>query len=120
MTKLSPHMTRRVRVLGALAFVLAITVALAVRVGLNDGGWPLFVPSLAAAGVIVWPIRAMVLAAIAATAAILLLGLMTVGIFYGCSLAALIFALAAFKPGADQATAYGGVVADGVPSNSVE
>ena len=43
--------------------------------------------------------------AIVATAAILILGLMTVGILYGFALAPLILALAAFRPDADQATA---------------
>jgi hypothetical protein len=47
----------------------------------------------------------MVIVAIVATAAILILGLMTVGILYGLALAPLIFALAAFRTDADQATA---------------
>jgi len=93
----SRHVERRVRVLASAAFVLAIVVAVAVRVGLDDGGWPLFVPAMGAAAVLVWPIRAVVWLAIAATAAIFVLGLMTVGILYGFSLALLIFALAAFK-----------------------
>jgi hypothetical protein len=93
----SRQVVRRVRVLASAAFVLAIVVAVAVRVGLDDGGWPLFVPAMGAAAVVVWPIRAVVWLAIAATAAIFVLGLMTVGILYGLSLALLIFALAPFK-----------------------
>lgn len=95
----------RVRLLGGLAFVVAMLVALAVRIGLNDGGWPLFVPALGAAFVIVWPIRPMVILAIVATAAILILGLMTVGILYGFALAPLFLALAAFRTDGDQGTA---------------
>jgi hypothetical protein len=96
---------QRVRLLGGLAFALAALVALAVRIGLNDGGWPLFVPAVGAAGVIVWPSRLTVIVAIVATAAILILGLMTVGILYGFALTPLIFALAAFRTDADRATA---------------
>jgi hypothetical protein len=99
------RIARRVRVLATVAFVLATIIAFGVRLGLNDGGWPLFVPVIAAAAVLVWPVRPMVLLAIAATAAIVILGLMTVGIFYGFSLAALIFALAEFRARADQAPA---------------
>lgn len=105
MVVLSHTRVQRVRLLGGLAFALSALVALAVRIGLNDGGWPLFVPALGAAGVIVWPIRPMVLVAIVATAAILILGLMTVGILYGFALAPLILALGAFRTDADQATA---------------
>ena len=93
----SRQVVRRVRVLATAAFALALIVAVGVRIGLNDGGWPLFVPALGAAAVVVWPIRAVVWLAIAATTAIFVLGLMTVGILYGFSLALLIFALAAFK-----------------------
>ena len=96
---------RRVRLLGGLAFALATLVALAVRVGLDDGGWPLFVPALAAVGVIGWPSRSLVILAIVATAAIMILGLMTVGILYGFALAPLILALATFKTDTYQATA---------------
>jgi hypothetical protein len=102
---LSHAKAQRVRLLGGVAFVLATLVALAVRVGLNDGGWPLFVPALGAAGVIVWPIRPIVVVAIVATAAILILGLMSVGILYGFSLSSLILALAALRTDADHATA---------------
>jgi hypothetical protein len=105
MVALSHTKVQRVRLLGGLAFALATLVALAVRLGLNDGGWPLFVPGLAAAGVIVWPKRPMVIVAIVATAAIMILGLMTVGILYGFALTPLIFALALFKTDANQATA---------------
>lgn len=97
MVALSHTKVQRVRLLGGLAFAVATLVALAVRIGLNDGGWPLFVPALGAAGVIVWPIRPMVIVAIVVTAAILILGLMTVGILYGFALAPLIFALATFR-----------------------
>ena len=103
MVALSHTRVQRVRLLGGLAFALATLVALAVRIGLNDGGWPLFVPAVGAAGVIVVPSRAMVIVAIVATAAILILGLMTVGILYGFALAPLILALAAFRT--DAATA---------------
>jgi hypothetical protein len=96
---------QRVRRLGGVAFALATFVALAVRIGLNDGGWPLFVPALGAAGLVVWPSRPMVIVAIVATAAILILGLMSVGILYGFALVPLIFALAAFRTDADQAIA---------------
>ena len=96
---------QRVRLLGGLAFAIAISIALLVRIGLNDGGWPLFIPALGAAGVVVWPSRPMVIVAIVVTAAILVLGLMTLGILYGFALTPLIFALAAFRPDADQATA---------------
>ena len=89
---------QRVRLLGGLAFALAALVALAVRIGLSDGGWPLFVPAVGAAGVVIWPRRPTVILAIVATAAILVLGLMTVGILYGFALAPLILALAAFGP----------------------
>jgi hypothetical protein len=102
---LSRAKLQRVRLLGGLAFALATFVALAVRIGLNDGGWPLFVPAVGAAGVIVWPSRRTVIVAIVATAAILILGLMTVGILYGFVLTPLIFALAAFRADADRATA---------------
>jgi hypothetical protein len=105
MVALSHTKVQRVRLLGGLAFALATLVALAVRIGLNDGGWPLFVPAVGAAGVVVWPNRRMVIMAIVATAAILILGLMTVGILYGFALAPLIFALAAFRTDADKATA---------------
>ena len=94
---LSQTRMRRVRVLGGLAFAIAISIALLVRIGLNDGGWPLFIPALGAAGVVVWPLRLMVIAAIVVTAAMLVLGLMTVGILYGFALTPLIFALAAFR-----------------------
>jgi hypothetical protein len=87
----------RVRFLGALAFALATFVALSVRIGLNDGGWLLFVPALGAACVIVWPVWPILLVAILATAAILILGSMSVGILYGFALAPLIFALAEFR-----------------------
>ena len=103
MVGLSHANMRRVRFLGGLAFATAMLIALAVRIGLNDGGWPLFVPAVGAAGVIFWPTRRMVLVAIVATAAILILGLMTVGILYGFALAPLIFALAAFRTDAEQA-----------------
>jgi hypothetical protein len=93
---------RRVRRLGGLAFVLATLIALAVRLGLNDGGWPLFVPAFASAGVVVWPMRPVVIVAILVTAGILILGSMTVGILYGFPLVPLIFALAAFRTDADQ------------------
>lgn len=104
MVALSHTNVQRVRLLGGLAFALATLIALAVRTGLNDGGWPLFVPSLGAAGVIVWPSRPMVIVAIIATAAILILGLMTVGILYGFALVPLIFALAVSRTDPDQAT----------------
>jgi len=96
---------QRIRLLGGLAFALATLVALTVRIWLNDGGWPLFVPAVGAAGVVIWPSRPTVILAILATAAILILGLMTVGILYGFALAPLIIALAAFRPDADQVTA---------------
>jgi hypothetical protein len=96
---------RRVRVLATIALLIALTSALGVRVGLNDGGWPLFVPAIAAAAVLVWPVRVIVSWAIAITAACVVLGLMSVGIFYGLSLAALIFALAEFRAGVDRRSA---------------
>jgi hypothetical protein len=102
---LSHTKLQHVRLLGGLAFALATLVALAVRIGLNDGGWPLFVPAVGATGVVIWPSRPTVILAIVATAAILILGLMTVGILYGFALAPLILAFAAFRPDADQATA---------------
>jgi hypothetical protein len=46
----------------------------------------------------------MVIVAIVATAAILILGLMTVGILYGFALVPLIFALAACRGNSDEAT----------------
>ena len=103
MTPLQRPVARRVRVLATIAFVLAIGIALGVRLGLNDGGWALFVPAIAAAGVLAWPVRVMVLLAIAATTSIVVLGIMTAGILYGLSLAALVFALAEFKAGPDRA-----------------
>lgn len=93
MVGLSHAKARRVRLLGGIAFALAMLIALAVRTGLNDGGWPLFVPAAGAAGVILWPSRRTVIVAIAATAAVLVLGLMTVGILYGSVLVPLIVAL---------------------------
>jgi hypothetical protein len=102
---LSRTKVQRVRLLGGLAFAFATLVALLVRIGLNDGGWPLFVPAVGAAGVVAWPSRSTVILAIVATAAILILGLMTVGILYGFALAPLILALAAFRTDADHATA---------------
>jgi len=105
MVTLSHTRARRVRLLGGLAFALATLVALAVRIGLNDGGWPLFVPAVGGAGVVIWPSRAAVILAIVATAAILILGLMTVGILYGFALAPLILALTTYRPDVDQATA---------------
>jgi hypothetical protein len=101
---LSHTKVQRVRLLGGIAFAFATFVALLVRIGLNDGGWPLFVPALGAAGVVVWPSRPTVILAIVATAAILILALMTVGILYGFALAPLILALAAFRTDAEQAT----------------
>lgn len=103
MTLLQRPVARRVRVLATIAFLLAIGIALGVRLGLNDGGWPLFVPAVAAALVLAWPVRVMVVLAIATTASIVVLGIMTVGILYGFSLAALIFALAEFKARPDRA-----------------
>ncbi|HEV7387008.1 MAG TPA: hypothetical protein VGN73_00220 [Gemmatimonadaceae bacterium] len=105
MIALSHTQLQRVRFLGGLAFAVATLVALAVRIGLNDGGWPLFVPAVGAAGVVIWPSRPTVILAIVATAAILILGLMTVGILYGFALAPLILALAVFRADADQVTA---------------
>ena len=105
MVTLSHTKVQRVRLLGGLAFALATLVALGVRMGLNDGGWPLFVPAVGAAGVVIWPTRRTVILAIVATAAIMILGLMTVGILYGFALAPLILALTAFRPDADQAAA---------------
>jgi len=102
---LSHTKVQRVRLLGGLAFALATLVALAVRIGLNDGGWPLFVPGVGAAAVVIWPSRPTVILAIVSTAAILILGLMTVGILYGFALAPLILALTVLRPDADQATA---------------
>jgi hypothetical protein len=102
---LSHTKVQRVRRLGWLAFVLATLLALAVRIGLNDGGWPLFVPAVGAASVVIWPSRPAVIAAIAVTAGLLILGSMTVGILYGFPLVPLIFALATFRTDADQATA---------------
>jgi hypothetical protein len=96
---------QRVRRLGGLAFVLATLIALAVRIGLNDGGWPLFVPAVGAASVVIWPRRPAVIAAIVVTAGLLILGSMTVGILYGFPLVPLIFALATFRTDADRATA---------------
>jgi hypothetical protein len=101
---LSHTRVQRVRRLGGFAFVLATLIALAIRIGLNDGGWPLFVPVVGAAGVIVWPSRPAVIVAIVATTAILILGSMTVGILYGFPLVPLIFALAAFRTDAYQLT----------------
>jgi hypothetical protein len=95
-TSVRPN-TRRIRLAAAVALALALFVAFAVLVGLRDGGWPLLVPAVAAAAVLAWPKRAVVVLAILATAAIMLLGLMTVGIFFGASLAALILALAEFR-----------------------
>jgi ABC-type anion transport system duplicated permease subunit len=105
LTLLAAPAARRVRVLATIAFVLAMGIALGIRLGLNDGGWPLFVPAIAAAGVLAWPVRVMLILAIAATTAIVVLGIMTVGILYGFSLAALIFALAEFKARADRSGA---------------
>lgn len=95
MVALSQTKVQRVRLLGGLAFAIATSIALVVRIGLNDGGWPLFIATLGAAGVVVWPSRPMVIVAIVVTAAMLVLGLMTVGILYGLALTPLIFALAA-------------------------
>ena len=105
MVALSQTKVQRVRLLGGLAFAIAISIALVVRIGLNDGGWPLFIPALGAAGVVVWPSRPMVIVAIVVTAAILVLGLMTVGILYGFVLTPLILALAAFRVDANQGAA---------------
>ena len=102
MTSSTPGVSRRVRILATIAFLIAMTIAVGVRIGLNDGGWPLFVPAIAAAAVLVWPVPLTVLLAIAVTTAVVVLGIMTVGIFYGLSLAALIFALAEFRAGADR------------------
>jgi hypothetical protein len=95
--------TRLVRLFGTIAFVVSLTIALIVRVGINDGGWPLFVPPIAAAAVIVWPIRSVVVMAILVHAAIITLGILSVCIFYGVPLAALIFALFVLRSGAAQA-----------------
>ncbi len=105
MVALSGTRVQRVRRLGGIAFALAILIALAVRIGLNDGGWPLFVPAVGSAGVVVWPSRPAVIIAIVVTTAILILGSMTVGILYGFPLVPLIFALATFRTDADQVTA---------------
>ncbi|HXG70513.1 MAG TPA: hypothetical protein VNJ04_07855 [Gemmatimonadaceae bacterium] len=88
----------RVRLLAFLACVLSLSIAVFVTVGLQDGGWPLLVPAVGAAAVIVWPVRSVLAVAILLNAAIIILGLMTVGILYGFSLAALLFALAALRP----------------------
>jgi len=102
---LSHARTTHVRRLGGIAFVLATLIALAVRLGLNDGGWPLFVPAFVSAGVIAWPIRPMVIVAIVVTAGLLILGSMTVGLLYGFPLVPLIFALATFRTQPDPTTA---------------
>jgi hypothetical protein len=96
---------RKVRMLGALAFVLSLAVTLMVLLGLREGGWPLFVPVVAAASVVAWPTRPMVIVAVILNAAIVVLGLMTVGILYGFSLAALIHAFALLRPIAKSAPA---------------
>lgn len=103
MTLVAAPVARRVRVLASIAFLLAIGIGLGLRLGLNDGGWPLFVPAIAAAVVLAWPVRVMVFLAIAATTSIVVLGMMTVGILYGFSLAALILALAEFNARPDRA-----------------
>lgn len=105
MSAVTPSTRRRVRLLASIACVLSLATAVLVLVGLNDGGWPLLVPALGAAAAIVWPVRSVVVVAIVLNAAIMILGLMTVGIFYGFSLAALIFALGALRPIDQHATA---------------
>ena len=85
------------RVLASVACLLSLAIAVLVLVGLNDGGWPLLVPAIGAAAAIVWPVRGVLAVAILLNAAIMILGLMTVGILYGFSLAALIFGLGALR-----------------------
>jgi hypothetical protein len=88
---------RRARLLVGIALALSRLLAIGVRVGLDDGGWPLFVPAAAAAIAFARLTMVTLLLAIVVTGAMLILGLWTVGIFYGFSLAALIFALAALR-----------------------
>lgn len=95
----------RVRVFSAVACILAAALALGVRFGLHDGDWILFVPSIAAGLPVLYPVKAAVWLAIACTTAILLLGLASVGLFFGPSLAALIAALDVLDSRADRATA---------------
>lgn len=95
MTTASHRGLSKVRVLSGIGFILGLVVALGIRLGIDDGGWPLFVPPTAAAIAFARPTRGTLLLAIAATAGILVLGLMTFGILYGFSLAALILALTA-------------------------
>ncbi len=64
----------RARILTGAACFLAFTIAILVRVGLNDGGWPLFVPGLASAAAVLWPTRAVIGIAVACTAAIVVRG----------------------------------------------
>lgn len=96
---ITPVTIRRVRLLASLACILSLAAALLVLIGLRDGGWPLLLPAMGAASVIVWPNRSVLAVAILLNAAIMILGLMSVGILYGFSLAALIFALSALRVG---------------------
>ena len=96
---------RRVRLFAGIAFVLSFGLAILVRVGLNDGGWPLLIVPAGAAAVILWPTRSILAIAILLNALMMILAMFSIGLFYGFSLAALIFALAALRGGADRAVA---------------
>jgi hypothetical protein len=85
--------SRRARLFGSLGFLLAVALALFVRLGLKDGNWLLFFPSAACLVVMLRPTRVTTWLAIAATLVVMGLGMASVGLFYVPTLIALAVAL---------------------------
>jgi hypothetical protein len=83
----------RAKALSGVAMGLAATVALVARFGLNDGGWMLIVPVIAAGAATIWPTRIVVALAMVVTATVVVLGLDNTGVLFGASVAALMLAL---------------------------
>jgi len=92
----------RARAMSIVAASLAVVVALAAQLGLNDGGWTLIVPILAAAAAARWPTANIVAVAMVATAGVVLMGLDNSNILFASSLAALMLALNHLQSAATQ------------------
>lgn len=90
---LSETSKARARALSAVAAGMSVAIALTAYFGLNDGGWTLLPPVVAAIAATAWPTRTVVATALLATAAVVVMGLDDTGVLFGGSAAALMLAL---------------------------
>ena len=106
MTESSRSVLRRVRILGAVGALISLTFSLLIWIGLDDGGLYLVtITTLTGLLVAAWPYRPVVIAAVTMNTLVVIGGLMTAGILYGFSLAALIHALGLLNHERARATA---------------